>query len=78
MICSAEPSTGRGLVCSVKENICNNMLCAKCALDEMPRIFVRDKPISSERMLHKDYYRKGSVGEKFLAVGLKGLDAKTN
>jgi hypothetical protein len=37
-----------------------------------------DRPIfSSERMLHKDYYRKGSV-EKKLVVGLKGLDAKTN
>jgi hypothetical protein len=28
----------------------------------MPSMFIRDKPIfSSERMLHKDYYRKGSV-----------------
>jgi hypothetical protein len=29
-------------------------------------------------MLHKDYYRKGSVGKKSLVVGLKGLHAKTN
>jgi hypothetical protein len=28
-------------------------------------------------MLHKDYDRKGSV-KKYLVVGLKGLDAKTN
>jgi hypothetical protein len=38
----------------------------KCILDERPRIFIRNKPIfSSERMLHEDYYRKGSVGKKF-------------
>jgi hypothetical protein len=31
-----------------------------------PVIFVRDKPILlSERMLHKDYDRKGSVGGGF-------------
>jgi hypothetical protein len=28
-------------------------------------------------MLHKDYYRKGSVEEKNLLVSLKGLGAKT-
>jgi hypothetical protein len=52
----------------------------KFTLDERPRIFIRDKPIfSSERMLHKDYYRRSSVGKKkYLVVGLKGLDAKTN
>jgi hypothetical protein len=51
----------------------------KCTLDEIPSIFVRDKPIfSSERMLHKDYYRRSSVEKKNLVVGLKGLDAKTN
>jgi hypothetical protein len=45
----------------------------------MPSIFMRDKPFfSSERMLHKDYYRRSSVGKKNLVVGLKGLDAKTN
>jgi hypothetical protein len=37
-----------------------------------------DKPIlSSERMLRRDYNRKGSV-KKLMVVGLKGLDAKTN
>jgi hypothetical protein len=30
--------------------------------DERPSIFIRDKPnFSSERVLHKDYDRKGSV-----------------
>jgi hypothetical protein len=42
-------------------------------------VFIREKSMLSERMLHKDYYRKGSVGEKkILVVGLKGLDAKTS
>jgi hypothetical protein len=49
-----------------------------CTLDGRPSIFIRDKLIfSSERMLHKDYYDKGSV-EKNLLAGLKGLGAKTN
>jgi hypothetical protein len=35
------------------------------SLDERPNIFIKDKPnFSSERMLHKDYYRKGSVEKK--------------
>jgi hypothetical protein len=43
-------------------------------------MFVRDKPISSERMLHKDYYCKGSVEstERALVLNVKGLEAKTN
>jgi hypothetical protein len=46
----------------------------------MPSIFIRDTPIfSSERMLHKDYDRKGSVAkEKTLAMSLKSPGAKTN
>jgi hypothetical protein len=51
----------------------------KFTLDEMLNIFIRDKPIfSSERMLHKDYYRRSSVEKKGLVLGLKGLDAKKN
>jgi hypothetical protein len=51
----------------------------KCTLDERPSIFIRDKLIfSSERMLHKDYYRRSSVEKRSLVVILKGLDAKTN
>jgi hypothetical protein len=48
-------------------------------LDERPSIYtyIGDK-LSSERMLHKDYDRKGSVGKKSLVLILKGLDAKTN
>jgi hypothetical protein len=43
-------------------------------------IFIKDKSIlSSEKMLHKDYDYKGSVGKrKSLVVSLTGLGAKTN
>jgi hypothetical protein len=61
-------------VCSAKGRFFNNMLyvCAACTLDETPSVFIRDNPIfSSERMLHKDYYRKGSVEKKSLVVSLK-------
>jgi hypothetical protein len=38
-----------------------------------------NRPIfSSERILHKDYIRKFSVGKLSLVVGLKEVDAKTN
>jgi hypothetical protein len=46
---------------------------------EMYTWYIRDKPIlSSERMLRKDYYGRGSVGKEISGRGLKGLDAKTN
>jgi hypothetical protein len=49
------------------------------ALDERPSIFIKDKPIlSSDKMLHKDCYRKISVGKTSLVVSLEGLDAKKN
>jgi hypothetical protein len=45
-----------------RKNFQYNDVCAKCTLGERPSIFVRGKPIIlSERTLHKDYYRKGSV-----------------
>jgi hypothetical protein len=49
-------------------------------LDERPNIFIRDKPtFSSERMLHKDYYCKGSLERKMLWSWVsKRLDAKRN
>jgi hypothetical protein len=44
-----------------------------------PSIFIKDRPIlSSEKMLHKDYDRKGSVAKKNLVVILKGLGVKTS
>jgi hypothetical protein len=47
--------------------------------DERPSIPLRDKPtFSSERMLHKDYDRKGSVEKNSQVVSLKGLGVKTN
>jgi hypothetical protein len=39
-----------------------------CTFDERPSIFIRDKPIfSSERMLHKDYYHKGSIEKEIIS-----------
>jgi hypothetical protein len=40
---------------------------ADCTLNERPSILIRDKPIfSSERILHKDYYRRSSVEKENL------------
>jgi hypothetical protein len=48
-------------------------VCARYTLDKKPSIFIRDKPIfSSERMLHKDYYRKHSVEKKISDRGPQG------
>jgi hypothetical protein len=48
-------------------------------LDGRPSIFIRDNPIfSSERILRKDYDRKGIFGKKSLVITLKGLVGKTN
>jgi hypothetical protein len=45
----------------------------KCTLDERPSMFIRDKPIfSSERVLHKDYYCRGSFGKKDLCTCVSG------
>jgi hypothetical protein len=42
-------------------------------LDEKPSTYIRDIPIfSSERMLHKDYYRKSSVGKQISGRGSQG------
>jgi hypothetical protein len=44
-----------------------------------PSLFIRDQPIlSSERLLPKNYGRRGSVAKKSLIVILEGLGAKTN
>jgi hypothetical protein len=39
-----------------------------------------DKPISSERMLHKEYDNKSSEAKtmKFLFISVKGVGTKTN
>jgi hypothetical protein len=51
-------ATGLKPICS---QIINIRICVNRISDEMASIFLRDKPISSERMLHKDDDRKGSV-----------------
>jgi hypothetical protein len=78
MICFAKPGPPE-FVYSAKGRIFNNMLCAIRTLDERPSTFIRDKPTFwSERMLHKNYDRNGSVEKKILVVNLKGFGAKTN
>jgi hypothetical protein len=58
---------------------CSNMLCCVHPLDERSSILIREKPIfSSERMLHKDNYRKEFSWKISLVVGPKGPEAKTN
>jgi hypothetical protein len=55
LLCKA--CTDGGLSVVKKEEF--SITCYRC---EKPSIFIRDKLIfSSERMLHKDYYRKISV-----------------
>jgi hypothetical protein len=55
------------------------LLCHCGRICVKPWPVISDKPIlSSERMLHKDNGRKGSVEKKSLVVILKGLRAKTN
>jgi hypothetical protein len=45
----------------------------KNSVFDMPSIFMRDKPIfSSERMLHKDYYRRSSVEKRNSGRGSQG------
>jgi hypothetical protein len=46
-------------------------------LDERPSIFISGKPLSSsERTLHKDYDRKGSVDKKVSGRESQGAWAK--
>jgi hypothetical protein len=66
MICSVKPVLTEDLRVVQKEEMFNNIICVKCTLDDIPSIFITDKPIfSSERMLHEDYYRRSSVEKKF-------------
>jgi hypothetical protein len=50
-----------------KDNFKYNVLHAIRTLKKRPDMFMRDKRIlTSERILHKDYERKGSVSKKNL------------
>jgi hypothetical protein len=71
MICFAKPVLTEDLCIVQKEEL--SITCYIRILDERPSIFIRDNPIfSSERMLHKDYYRKGSVEQKIPGRGSQG------
>jgi hypothetical protein len=80
MICFAKPGLTEHLYIVRKEVFSITCCSAVRTLDRRPSIFIRDKLIFfSERVLHKDYDRNGSVEEKkSLVVSLKGLGAKTN
>jgi hypothetical protein len=72
MICFAKPGLTEDLCIVQKEEF--SIICYMC--DERQSMLIRDNPFfSSERMLHKDYIRKGSVQKKSLVVSLKGLGA---
>jgi hypothetical protein len=65
MICSAKPVLTEDFCVIQRKNFQEHAICVKCTLEKRPSIFITYKPIfSSDRMLHKDYYRKGSAGGK--------------
>jgi hypothetical protein len=55
MICFAKLVLTEDLYIVKKKNLREHGICAVRTLDERPSIFIRDKAILSERMLHKDY-----------------------
>jgi hypothetical protein len=78
MIYSAKPKLTQGLYIVHKE-VFNNMIYLRYVHLTKFRHIQRGKPIVlSERILHKDYDRKGSIGKQTLAVSLKLLGAKAN
>jgi hypothetical protein len=79
MICSVKPVLTEDW-CVVQKEELNNMSYLRNirTLDEKPSTFIRDKPFSSERMLHEDYYARVKFENKSLDVSLKGPGAKTN
>jgi hypothetical protein len=67
------------MICSVKPVLTDDLNIIQKEDFSITNVFMRDKPtFSSERTLHKDYYRKSSVEKISQVVGLNGPDAKTN
>jgi hypothetical protein len=64
MICFAKPGLTEDLyVAHMEESSIKYYMCDTYTWQRL-NIFIRDKPIfSSDRMLHKDYDRKGSVAK---------------
>jgi hypothetical protein len=65
MICFPKPGLTEDLYIVLKEEF--SITCYMCDMYILQRrsLFVRDRPIlSSERMFHKDYDRKGSIANK--------------
>jgi hypothetical protein len=63
MIYSSKPVLTEDMYVVKRKNFQYHAICAKYTL--RPSIFITDNPMfSSERILYKDYYSKGSVGGK--------------
>jgi hypothetical protein len=62
-------------ICSVKPVLTEDLCAVQKEVLSITSIFIRNKPIFlSERMLHKGYYLKSSVEEKYLWLRvLRGL-----
>jgi hypothetical protein len=81
MVCFAKPGPTEDLYEYIVQKEGFSITCYMCDTYSWhrPSLFIRDKPIlSSERMLNKDYDRKGSVAKTSLVVSLKGHGVKTN
>jgi hypothetical protein len=81
MICFANPVLTEDSYIMQEEELSIKYMSAKSTLGERPSTLIRDNPIiSSEKILHKDYYRKGSDEKKniSLVTSLEGLYTKTN
>jgi hypothetical protein len=81
MVCFTKPILTEDLYIVHEEEFSKTYaICEIHTLEKRPNILVRDKHIfSSERMLHKDYDRMGSVEKKrSIVVSLKGLRARMN
>jgi hypothetical protein len=62
MICFAKPGQAEHLYMVKREEFSTTCFMYGTYIDERPSIYIGGNPIfSSERMLHKDYDRKGSV-----------------
>jgi hypothetical protein len=77
MICFAKPILMKDFIVQKEEFSVTCYTRVIHTFDERTSIFIRDKPIfSSERMLHKDYNRKGSVEKNPWSWVSRGLMPK--
>jgi hypothetical protein len=72
MICSATPVLTEDLCVVQEQNFFNNMLYMRNVHLTKGQALTDKSIFSSERMLRKDYYHKGSVEEKISGRGSQG------